>query len=121
MRVFRRNKRKVSAYKNAAQIRALVRAEEKRLQKLLPSGEFVNEKYITKSVGMIVGDVKARRRLNSLSLGDMDPGYAARHLYLYFVKVMWLAHPELEQGGYDQVMDMNAQLIKVRNPKKKVV
>jgi hypothetical protein len=111
-------KKNVSPHKNAADIRARVKAREKELRLLLPLGEFVNEKYVTASVGMIVEEVKGKRKFSHFTMAGVNPEYAARHMYYYSARVLWLEHPDKDRP---QTEVIQVDYIKLRNTKKKVL
>jgi hypothetical protein len=115
---FPKSKKNVTPHKNAADIRARVKAREKELRLLLPLGEFVNEKYVTASVGMIVEEVKGKRKFSHFTMAGVDPVYAARHMYRYSVRVLWLEHPDKDRP---QTEVIRVDYIKLRNTKKKVL
>jgi hypothetical protein len=115
---FPKPKNKVTAHKNAADIRSRVKAREKELRLLLPLGEFVNEKYVTASVGMIVEEVKGKRKFNHFTMAAVNPEYAARHMYYYSVRVLWLEHPDKSRP---QTEVIQVDYIKLCNTKKKVL
>jgi hypothetical protein len=115
---FPKPKKNVTPHKNAADIRSRVKAREKELRLLLPLGDFVNEKYVTASVGLIVEEVKGKRKFNHFTMAGVDPVYAARHMYRYSVRVLWLQHPDKDRP---QTEVIQVDYIKLRNLKKKVV
>ena len=108
--------KKVSPYKRGANVRKFVKQKVAELNKQFGIGDFVSEKYVTRSVGMIMGEVQAKKRV--ITLPDMDAQFLSERYYRYEVKVLWLFHPGVEAKALDQIADWNVKNIKIRSEKK---
>lgn len=100
-------KKKMSNHEIGAAIRKKVEARKKQYSYKFKVGEFVREKYVTSSVGLILETVQAKKTYPRTPVsyfgGSID--YAADKYYIYTVKVLWLHHPDVVAGTSNQVGD----------------
>jgi hypothetical protein len=114
----RENSDSVSPQKNAGEIRSRVKEHEKFLNDKFPVGYFVSEKYVTTSVGMVVEKIKGQRKFKHFTMAGVDPIYAAKFMYKYTVKVMWLSHPDKVRASRTEVLPVD--YIKIFKEKKEL-
>jgi hypothetical protein len=104
----------------AARVRKLVKQKVALFNETYKVGELVSQKYNTKSIGLVMEEVIAKKKYNEVPLGyhEVSAEYAAEHFYRYTAKVLWMHHPLRHELEMDQLCDMPIWDLKIKKEKK---